>query len=148
VRVPREQVASALFNQVLTLRSVTTPIITSSRRVIAFDQDTRANWPALYLQQLDDVPETKHINLTRWEMQFFVWIYLPVPEDRKIPVAPLLNAYKDALEKAVQGVPPGTPQTLGGLVTNVAFSGPIITVEGLAKPPAILCAPLSVLCGV
>jgi hypothetical protein len=149
MRTPRETVAAALFAQLQTMNTDATPFVTMSRRTVPYDGDGgRAAWPALYLQQLQQDPKTQHFDLTAWTLNFRCWIYLPAPADRGVPTSPLINNYLDALEAAIQGMPQGEKQTLGGLVENVTFSIPVQIVEGLVKPPAIIAATLAVLCGI
>lgn len=146
MRTPRETIAIALFHQLRQMKTATTPFKVMDRRVVPWDESN--DWPALYLQQFDDTPSTTHLNLTRWSLNFMCWIYLPVDTESEKTTDTKINLYKDALEAAVTGQFPGMPQTLGGLVENVLFSGTISTLPGLVKPPAVIAAPISVICGI
>ncbi len=65
----------------------------------------------------------------------------PPPQD-------LLNDALDAIDTALQGVPPGEPQTLGGLVRNVWIEGNILMGPGLVDQQCAILIPIRAVTGI
>lgn len=146
MRTPRDQLALGLFTLLQQINTGSTPLTIMDRSVVHWSQ--AEDLPAMYLQQFDDDPNVHHLNLMSWRLNFMCWIYLATEQGAAITADPLINRYKDQLEFVIQGPTPGYPQTLNGLADQVYISGTIKTLPGRPNPPAVIAAPIVVLCGV
>lgn len=178
-RPSREQVYAALFQLLLTANDQLPDelkFVTTGRKLLAWTDVPEPNQPAMFLKQGPQEGfqgQPKHAStvyttgLPTWIWTCNVWIYFRLDAaNLQQPVVPdqIVNAYIDAIEKVITGVPGqpgqynyavgGNLQTLasvnGGvpLVFNTWFDGTVNFDDGLLDNQGVISIPISILIGV
>jgi len=146
-----ETVYAALFTQ---LQSAIFPSglqLQSSYRVTDTpDNVPVAQQPALYQVQGDMlVEETEHFGVAKWTATAVVVVYFradgAVPNNRDVLPDTVANYFVWGLMNALQGMPPGSKQTLGDLVYHCWIDGMIVPT--VADQQCIVTVPIKILLG-
>lgn len=133
----REQVYSTLFTLLqtnLTGYAGIPAIQTWSRRFLDETVVPSLALPALFLVQGEERVERRSRGLVRWEYSVLIVLYFMAPTISGLTISPLpvtaVNLWLDAIETVLltkaptgAGLPPGTVQTLGGLVNDTYLDG-------------------------
>jgi hypothetical protein len=121
----RETIYAALFAKLAAATLNGNPaFVTMGRALQSQEQINTIEKPAMFMLQVDEEWKQNNSGLPYVaDAQLEVYIFVSQPDDLVAPV-PLLNNLVDAALAAIApGPPPGSKQTLGGLVENVVLRG-------------------------
>ncbi len=129
MRTPREQISVALFNLLANNTALAALCKTITRTPKIWTAVNEADRP--YLQLFKGGPETEgyiqpqqgHIGLTKYRINYNLWLYLSVDPSGQINGETTVNNIADAIDVAMQSNAFGERQTLGGLVNNAWIEG-------------------------
>ncbi len=117
----REDISVALFNLLANNAQLKSLCKTITRKVKIWSQTNEGERPFLTL--FKGGPGTEEITqnalgLNIYRIRFNLWLYVTADPSGASSGETVLNAILDAVDAAIQSVPPGQAQTLGGLVTK------------------------------
>jgi hypothetical protein len=135
----REAIYSALFNLVLTAPG----LITTSRKLLHWDDVQLSAMPALFQAQGAQTALAHTGMPTRWEMTATLWIYVSTM-DAGNPGS-IINPIVDAIAAALDLDAFAKPQTLGGLVAYARIEGTAETSEGTLGDREVIKIPVRML---
>ena len=145
---PRETIYSTIFNQLK--EAVVAPLnfVTASRRLISWDKLDASQQPALFMQQVKEVPTVQGRGMpTKWELYLDITIYANTGNDENLIPSSFINPAIDIIEGLFPGAATGNYQTLGiPGVSEIRIQGnDIIYHEGLLGSQIVAVIPLYVL---
>jgi len=125
----REAISVALFNLLTSNTALAALCKTITRTPKIWTAVNEADRP--YLQLFKGGPETEgyiqpqqgHIGLTKYRINYNLWLYLSVDPSGQINGETTVNNIADAIDAAMQSNAFGERQTLGGLVNNAWIEG-------------------------
>lgn len=141
--VSREPIFAAIF----ALAKNATTFQTASRVLANPDQLMAAACPALYQEQVEQIP-TRKLGTglpTKYKFGVRLWIVVDAGADQNIVPTTLLNNAQDALEAALAPVREGERQTLGGLVYDAGIVDKIEVHEGVFGGKSLAIVPVEIL---
>jgi hypothetical protein len=152
VNKSRESISVALFN-LLNVTGVKSLVSSFSRVTSLFTDFTESDQPALLLvkggEQTELASQANSFALTKWTLNYKLILYARRDSAPGIVGETLMNSIMDAVETAMQSVPKGVPQTLGGLVTSAWIEGGQSWDLGLPEDPQmVLVATIRVVTGI
>jgi hypothetical protein len=134
----RELIYSAFFNVLQNglVNNPTVPVVTFSRRFLVDPLSMPSNaMPALIQMEIGEKAERSHRGLIKYHLGVLILYFfqsLSISGTGSPPPVTAVNNILDAIEEVVLGkdqngnsLPPGTVQTLGGMVNDVFFEGTI-----------------------
>jgi hypothetical protein len=143
---PRETIAAAFTALFDGLKGA--PFATVSRVFQVPSEILPELTPALYIVEGDEnVDEQAAYGLERYRFPFLLAIVALMP-DQQGGTAPgtVLNPLLDAVDAAINPYP-GTPNTLGGLVTNCYIDGRITKADKFQGPHVAASVPVTIMTG-
>lgn len=136
----REPVYAALFS----LLSNIAPFVTTSRKLMHWDDVSIGAQPALFMAQRGETAQITRGQPTRWLLEVDIYIY--VKTAGATAPAQLINPLLDAITAALApSVSPDYTQTLGGLAHHCWIEGRIETDEGTLGDQAVAIIPIRIL---
>lgn len=136
----REAVYAALFEKLANI----TGIVTSSRRLLMWDDVPPASQPALFQTQIGEVAEKIRGAPTRWRLSVDVHVYVSPGNDPISVPSIALNSILDSIETALAPDSTGE-QTLGNLVSHCSIIGKVDIHEGLLGGQVVAIIPIEIL---
>lgn len=125
---------------------------TISRRLRSPSDTTIGGQPAVYLVPMGGITvgQDQVYGQPRYHLGYVIVIYGrgdASPDQDEVPQTQLNRAWA-AIDKAMAALPPGTPQTLGGLVVNAWIEGTVPMQAGILNQQTAIEIPVSVLTGI
>jgi hypothetical protein len=123
-----------------------TGLVTSSRRLLHWNDVAPADQPAMFLVKKSERNDKIRGIQDKWTFFYELYIYVNTTNDPTVIPSSLMNPILDQVDNMFS---PNDLQdfavTLGGLVSHVAINGEIITDEGVLGDQAISIVPIEVL---
>lgn len=135
----REAIYSALF----TLVSAAPGLVTTSRKLLHWNDVPASQRPALFMSQRREMTEQAYGRPTIWRLEVDLYVYVST-QGSAYPGA-VLNPILDAITAKLDNAFAGQPQTLGGLVQWARIEGTIETDEGTLGNDAVAIIPVTIL---
>lgn len=129
MNVSRESISAALFNLLANNTQLAGLCKTITRKPRIWTAVSDAEKPFLVLfkggpgAEHFDQPEERHIGLTKYILNFNLWLYVAVDPSGQINGETVVNNIADGIDAAMHTGALGERQTLGGLVTNCILQG-------------------------
>jgi len=133
----REAIYSALFTKL----QGSANYVTTSRRLLHWNDVQASQQPALFMAQRTEVATTDRGIPTRWTMTVDVYVYART--DGGLAPGPIINPLLDAIENALAPNAVENAQTLGGLVSWCRIEGAIETDEGTLGDQLVAIIPIT-----
>ena len=135
----REAAYSALF----ALVSAVPGLVTTSRKLLHWDDVQPTQMPALFMAQGGQIAKPVTGRPTVWELNAALWIYVST-EGSDNPGS-VLNPLVDAITALLANPIAGFPQTLGGIVQWARVEGECVTSEGTLGQIEVIKIPVKML---
>lgn len=135
----RETIYAALF----ALLAASGEYVTTSRRLLHWNDVSARQQPALFMAQRNEIPTTVRGQPAKWVLNVDVYIYCRT--DGGLDPGPIINPLIDAIEDALAPNQIENVQTLGGLVHWCRIDGAIETDEGTLGDQSVAIIPVSIL---
>lgn len=133
----REAIYSALFAKL----QASANYVTTSRRLLHWNDVQSSQQPALFVAQRNEVAVTDRGMPTRWTLNVDVYVYART--DGGLNPGPIINPLLDAIEAALAPNAVENAQTLGGLVSWCRIEGAIETDEGTLGDQLVAIIPIT-----
>jgi hypothetical protein len=145
IRFDPEAVAVALF---IRLAAAAYGFNSMCRRGHLPQNEPIANQPHMCLVELGGkaVQDTA-IGLTKWQLEFWVLVYIRCDATRAAVPATEINAALKAIAEIMNSSPLAERQTLGGIVENAWIDGEILINGAVLGEQASMKIPIQVTCG-
>lgn len=121
-----------------------------SRGIKQFDQVAAGSQPALFMQQGPQrASRRREQGITTWEWTAVALVYFRCDTLRNDDDWKFANTLLDSIEALLQGKPPGSRQTLGGVVYDCYIDGEVGLYESIDDAnQAVITVPITILTGI
>jgi hypothetical protein len=138
----RELIYSALW----ALLADTPGFKTRSRRIVHWNDVAPADQPALFMQQVSELPRVQTGLPSIWTFNVNLYLYANTEGSLSLVPATVLNPLVDAvLHELAAECSADAPQTLGGLVHRCGVEGSIQTDEGALGDQGVVIIPIAII---
>lgn len=146
----RETVANALISLLATATINGSPaFVKVGRNAKIWSNVDAADQPAMYLIHYgDSVVQKQSFGLPKYTFHFVIMIYIRADAGPDAVPDTVINQMLDAIGLALQSIPPGEKQTLGGLVENAWVEGEILIDSGILDQQCVIQIPVKVVTGI
>lgn len=140
-----ETISIALFNLLLTANFT---FQSSDRRGQIWSGVTPGQQPYLGLIEKGATGvQNSALGLEKWTLHYLCLVYLRADANPEAIPATQINAALQAIAEAINSVPLGEKQTLGGLVLNTFINGEVFIDTGILDQQCAILVPIDVECG-
>jgi hypothetical protein len=147
MQVNREVIAQALETQLGKVKDLY-PFKTVSRRARIWTNVTPSEQPALYLIKVSEGYDQSTWGAARYRLKYLMLCYLRADAQPNVVAEVEINKALDALDATLAGKPPGTKQTLYGIVENCWIDGDVMIDTGILDQQIVIVVPVSILTGI
>lgn len=142
---PRQAVADALLKL---LKTSTYQWTTVDNTTQVWDNFPIADQPAALLLKVgEDIMQERVFGAAKYTLHYKILCYFRGDAESHTAPETFYNPALDALDALFKSVPPGLPQTLGGLVAHAWIEGATLVAGGILDSQIVLAVPVKVLTG-
>ena len=136
----REAIDQALFALAQSLPG----ILTSSRRLLSWEEVPSGAQPAIFQARLRETAKVVTNQPTIWEIAY-EWYLYTYSEAADTAPASIMNPILDEIDAKLRPSGASWAQTLGGIVIRASIEGEVITDQGVLGSQAVAIIPITVI---